>query len=58
MISVWLVNYLMVTLTEHHKLPPFSFRNKEVESRLDNIEVMMEKAATAKKRPWRLFVTA
>ena len=48
-ISVWLVNYLMVILTEHHKLPPFSFRNKEVESRLDNIEVMMEKGRCSKE---------
>ena len=42
-ISVWLVNELVHVLEDSHKLPPFHFRTKEVKSRMDNLQVMLEK---------------
>ena len=41
-ISVWLVNELVHVLEDSHKLPPFHFRTKEVKSRMDNLQVMLE----------------
>jgi len=47
-ISVWLVNILMRTLVNNHKLPPFAFQTQEVKNRLDNIKAMVEKGRYSK----------
>ncbi|MCH3950910.1 MAG: zinc-ribbon domain-containing protein [Acidaminococcus sp.] len=47
-ISVWLVNEIVDVLVQNHKLPPFSFHTREVKSRMDNINAMLEKGRYTK----------
>lgn len=49
-ISVWLVNELVHVLEDSHKLPPFHFRTKEVKSRMDNLQVMLENGRYSKEK--------
>lgn len=49
-ISVWLVNELVHVLEDSHKLPLFHCRTKEVKSRMDNLQVMLENGRYSKEK--------